>query len=296
MGFFNSSLLRRLASYSKLVVLPHSVFALPFALASFIIAFRRGPLVTPWGGAGVAVLLVICAVVSARTAAMAFNRYLDRNIDSTNPRTVTREIPSGNVTPKESLLVVAFSSMAFFLSTWALGWHCLLLAPFVYVWLLLYSFAKRFTSGAHVILGTALALAPGGAWWVLRPSIEITPLLLMAGVLSWVAGFDIIYSCQDVVADRKCGLYSIPSQVGIDSALMISRTFHFLAFCLFLLTGLSTGFEIYYFLGVVFVIGLPMFIQHRMVKPWDLSQVSASFFTANGVLSILFLVLVALSS
>lgn len=279
---------------SRLVVLPHSVFALPFALVAAIIAHARGPLVDNGHSIGVTIVLIILAVVCARTAAMAFNRVVDADIDLQNPRTALREIPAGKVSRSEGAAVVALASVGFIVCSWALGPHCLLLAPFVLLWLLGYSLSKRFTPYAHFVLGLSLALAPGGAWWVLRPSIEAVPLLLMTGVLLWVAGFDIIYSCQDVAADRRQGIFSVPALLGIDRALRVARWVHVAAFFAFLAVAGAPELGARYVIGLS-VLAVLLYRQHRLVTAFDLSRVDQAFFTTNGIISVYFLLLVLLT-
>lgn len=274
---------------SDLVVLPHSVFALPFALASLMLGFHRGPSVPlaaqpVWIVAGV----VIC-VVAARTSAMAFNRLVDADVDALNPRTQQREIPAGTVSKGAAVVLCASSATVFFLSSAFLGRHCLVASPFVLVILLGYSLTKRFTAAAHLVLGLALALAPGGAWWVLRPQVEPTPLLMMGGVLLWVSGFDILYSAQDVAFDREHGVFSIPAALGIESAFQLSRIFHGVSFALFAAVGISEALRWPYWLGVISAGGL-LYAQHRVISPFDLTRINRAFFTCNGLISFLYLV------
>jgi 4-hydroxybenzoate polyprenyltransferase len=285
-------MLTKLKSFSDLVVLPHSIFALPFALAAMIISWTRGPLV-PAPSPLVSFLLILLAVVSARTAAMAFNRLVDRLIDAKNPRTESREIPAGKITPAAVTALTAVSSAVFLWASWMLGPHCAVLAPFVLAILFLYSFTKRFTHAAHLVLGLALALAPGGAWWVFRPQVELTPILLMAAVVLWVAGFDLLYSTQDLDFDRQNGVFSIPSLVGIDRTLRISKGLHIVAFCGFLILGLTFNAGFTYYCGTI-AMGFLFLGQHKQLSPYDLSKVDRSFFTYNGMISLAYLALVAL--
>ncbi len=280
-------------NFSRLVALPHSVFALPFALAALILAFDQGALVPGADSLVTVVLLVVLAVVSARTAAMAFNRLVDAAIDAKNPRTANREIPAGKVEPRAAATITIVSAVIFLVASWLLGPHCLVLAPFVLTWLLAYSYAKRVTPLAHVVLGVALALAPGGAWWVLRPEVEVTPLLLMGAVLSWVAGFDILYSCQDVQSDRENGIRSIPAMLGVDWSLRVARGSHFLCWLLFLTVGVTADLGWSYAFGLT-LLAIPLVLQHRVLKPWDLSRINHAFFTLNGVVSLGYLWLIVL--
>ncbi len=288
------TILTRLRVYSDLVVLPHSVFALPFALSALIFAAKGEPGAIPVVITLGTMVLVVLAVVAARTAAMAFNRLVDAVIDAKNPRTKERHLPSGQVASREVLILVLSASGLFLACAAALGWHCLVLAPFVLAILLAYSFAKRFTAYAHVILGLALALAPGGAWWVLRPQVQSTPLLLMAAVTVWVAGFDILYSCQDIEFDKQEGLHSIPARLGLKGALALSFILHVVAAALLFAVGISMGLGLVYFAGVSVINGILLF-QHRGISETDLSRINRAFFGFNGVVSLAYLALALLS-
>lgn len=286
-------LVKSFKKYSNLVALPHSVFALPFALASLILAANRGTLVKPLP-IYLTLTLVVVAVISARTAALSFNRLIDADIDKLNPRTNEREIPSGRLQKSSVLFLTIISSLLYFTVVALLGKHCAILSPFVLLILLGYSFAKRFTSFAHLILGLSLALAPGGAWWVLRPQIEITPIFMMLAVMTWVAGFDILYSCQDAEFDKNANLYSIPSKIGIALAFKLTRILHFFSILFFLLVGLSTSLGITYYYGMS-MIALLMLIEHLLISPKKLSRINHAFFTCNGLISIIYFLTVILS-
>lgn len=284
----------RLASISNLLVLPHSVFALPFALVGLLLSNREGRLVEGrfplWAELG----LVVVAVIAARSAAMGFNRLIDADLDARNPRTKEREIPAGKVSAGEAKRVVAAASAIFLVSSFLLGAHCAVLAPFVLGVLFYYSYTKRRGAYAHLVLGLALACAPGGAWWVFRPAVELTPVLLMTAVLFWVAGFDILYSSQDVESDRNNGVHSIPSALGIEYSMLIARWFHALCVIAFIGVGLSADLGSWYYAGVL-VIALSLTLEHRLVSPFDLSKINHAFFTLNGVVSLVYLVFVAVS-
>jgi 4-hydroxybenzoate polyprenyltransferase len=189
---------------SNVVAFPHTIFALPFALAMAVVVARSYPVSLRQ------IVFIVLALVTARTAAMGFNRILDRRIDALNTRTKGREIPAGVMSVSSVAALVVMSALVFFHSSYCLGWHCLLLSPVVLGWLLFYSYTKRFTSGAHFVLGVALALAPGGVWFALTGIYSWQPVWMMVGVLCWVAGFDIMYSCQDLIFDRQQGLHSVP--------------------------------------------------------------------------------------
>lgn len=239
-------------------------------------------------------LIVIVCIGAARSAAMSFNRLIDADIDKRNPRTEKREIPAGTISKREAATLVGLSSALFFACAYLLGTHCLILSPFVLLVLCGYSYIKRYSSLVHLVLGLALALAPGGAWWVLRPEISFIPIALMLAVLFWVAGFDIIYSCQDVLFDREEGLHSIPALLGVESALTVSQVFHFICWLAFLTFGIFAGMNGWYFLGML-VFGALLLYEHRLVSPFDLSRVNQAFFTVNGVIGVFYFLLVLVS-
>lgn len=279
---------------AKLVVIEHSIFALPFALSAFLIAWRSGVTAVYPNSFVATGILVILAIVLARTGAMAFNRYLDAELDGRNPRTADREIPRGVVSRAQALLLTVICSGAFILVAGLIGEHCLLLAPPVIALLLSYSWTKRFTWGSHFVLGACLGAAPGGAWWVLRPQVELLPCVLMAAVLLWVAGFDILYSCQDAEFDRAHGLRSIPARFGIGKALSISLLCHVVAGVLFVAVGLVGE------LGEVYLLGLLPFIllllsQHYGLSSGNLARINRIFFTRNGLASIYYLLLILIA-
>ena len=274
--------------FSQLVVLPHSVFALPFALASLVLALRQPDALEL---TAVKAVFVLIALVSARTAAMAFNRLVDADIDAKNPRTSDRHIPRGTLTTKSVRALVILSSAVFVISAGFLGLHCLVLSPIVLGVLLGYSLTKRFTSMSHLFLGLALALAPGGAWWVLVPRVDAVPLLLMGAVLCWVAGFDVLYSCQDQDFDSRQGLHSIPARFGLAGALRLSIAFHLLATVLFFSVGFAASLGTTYYVGLA-CISAVLLGQHRLVSADDLSRVNRAFFTFNGIVSVAFFLLV----
>ncbi|MCB0360106.1 MAG: putative 4-hydroxybenzoate polyprenyltransferase [Bdellovibrionales bacterium] len=281
------SRLSALRTYSDFVVLPHSVFALPFAFAALLLAARANQAAL----SPLTVLLIVLCVVCARTAAMAFNRLVDSDIDAKNPRTAGRHLPSGAVTPASARRLVVLSSAGFFGGAALLGSHCLVLAPLVLGVLFGYSYTKRFTAASHAFLGLALALAPGGAWWVLRPEIEGTPLVLMGAVLLWVAGFDILYSCQDYEFDTENGLHSIPATLGIRRALLLSTVLHVGAFLLFIGVGVVANLAAPYY-WFMLPLGALLIGQHALLRPDDLRLVNRAFFTFNGGVSIAYVLII----
>jgi len=266
-----------LRDWFSLVRFSHSVFALPFALCGAWLAAGGPP------GWRTALLIVACAV-AARTAAMGFNRLVDRSIDAQNPRTKGREIPSGRLRSSAVRALVLFASVAFVALAFALntlaGWLAL---PVLFV-LLGYSYVKRFSSAAHLVLGLALAIAPLGAWVAVRGAIgaDVAPVLWLAlAVMTWVAGFDLIYACQDAEFDRKAGLFSIPARLGIANALRISSALHVVTVVALVLVGTSAGLGWPWWTALAICSGLLVW-QHRLVKPDDLSRVDLAFFTLNG--------------
>lgn len=278
----------RFVDYSNLVKLPHTVFALPFVivgatLASYVAPVRLSDL--GW---------ILLAFTSARFAAMGFNRIVDRSIDAQNPRTSSREIPAGKLTVHEATLSVAAASGVFLVSAGMLNRLCLILAPFALAWIFFYSYTKRFMSGAHLVLGFALAIAPVGAYLAVAGSWSEpwTALLALAGaVLCWVAGFDILYSLQDEQFDRSNGLHSIPAAFGAAGAIGVSRVLHAASAALFLLSGAAFGAGVVYFAGVA-LIAVMLVYEQSLVRADDLSRIDAAFFNINGAISIVFCLMV----
>ena len=263
----------------------HSVFALPFALTGALLALRDDGFATR--GLGWKLGWIVLAMVSARGAAMAFNRVLDADVDALNPRTRNRHLPAGLLTHGFTWGFVAASSLVFLLAARALNPLCWKLAPVALAVVFFYSFTKRFTSFSHVILGFSLGMAPAGAWIAMRGSLDPRILWLTAAVTFWTAGFDIIYSCQDYEFDIHHGLFSLPRAFGIGGALWISRGLH--AAMIGCLGALVAGFQLGWLsLAGVAAIAALLIYEHKLVKPDDLSRVDAAFFTVNGYVSMLF--------
>lgn len=279
----------RLVDYSNLVKLPHTVFALPFALVGATLASYRYPVRL------VDLLLILTAFTSARFAAMGFNRIVDRAIDARNPRTQMREIPAGKLTVGQASVSVAVASAVFLACAALLNPLCLALAPLALGWVLFYSYTKRFTRFAHLVLGFALAIAPVGAYLAIAGqwSEPVAVLLALAGgVLCWVAGFDILYSLQDMEFDRSQGLHSIPAALGARGALWTSRGLHALSAALFLAVGLLLPeLSTPYFLAVG-VIAAMLVYEQSLVREDDFSRIDAAFFNVNGAISVLFFAIV----
>jgi 4-hydroxybenzoate polyprenyltransferase len=265
-------------AFLSLVVFAHTVFALPFALLSAVLATRGVPPART-------LLWILVAMVGARSAAMSFNRIVDRRIDARNPRTARREIPAGVVSPAAAAVFCAASAALFVVAAAQLNPLCLALSPVALAIVLGYSYAKRYTAFAHLLLGLALALAPVGAWAAVTGGFALPPVLLGFAVLFWVAGFDVIYSLQDEEFDRANGLRSIPARFGAARALQIARLFHGATLVLLYAVFLAVDGGWLFGAGVV-VAGLFLVRQHRLVSPGDLSRVNAAFFTANGWLSV----------
>ncbi len=272
----------RIVLLGRLVRFSHSVFALPFALASAACAAAFAPLT--WQR----VAWIIVAMVAARTAAMAWNRLVDQEIDAANPRTRDRELPAGKVSPGAVLALVVVACGVFIMAAAALGPLPLLLTPVALIILLGYSLTKRFTWASQFALGLALAGAPLGAWIAVTGGLHAAPLVLGAAVLTWVAGFDTIYACQDVVFDRAHGLHSLPARFGVATALNVARGLHLLAVIGFAVFGWMLERGGPYWAGVV-VVALFLLYEHRLVRADDLSAVNRAFFDMNGMVSLVFL-------
>ena len=269
--------------YFSLVLIAHTVFALPFAFIGFFLAVTTTAHEFNW----VKFILMILCMVFARNAAMAFNRYLDRKIDARNPRTVVRDIPAGRVSAREALIFTIFNSLLFILATFFINPLCLALAPVALAVVLGYSYTKRFTPLCHLILGLGLALAPIGAYLVVTGEFALLPLFFSFAVLFWVSGFDIIYALQDEEFDRQNNLNSIPAWLGKERALHVSSVLHVLAVIFVILPLIYTNLSWFYIAGILFFITLLIY-QHRLVKPDDLSKVDRAFFTTNGIASVVF--------
>jgi 4-hydroxybenzoate polyprenyltransferase len=263
----------------------HSVFALPFALCGAMLAASGLPTAHQ-------LLWIVIAMLSARSAAMAFNRLADASIDAANPRTRTRALPAGQLSPFFVATFVAVSCAIFILAASQLNRLTLWLSPVALAVLLLYSYTKRFTRLSHLVLGFALGIAPAAAWIAVRGSLDPRILLLTAAVTFWVAGFDILYACQDFDFDRNTGLHSIPRHIGIPAALWIARAFHLIM--LILLVALLPAFALgkLAVAGVIAVLLLLLY-EHSLVKPNDLTKLNAAFFTMNGVISVVFALFIA---
>src|SRR5215471_10717410 len=263
----------------------HSIFALPFALCGAMLAAGGFPSLHQ-------LLWIVVAMVAARSAAMAFNRWADAAIDAANPRTNTRALPAGHLSSAFVVTFVVVSSAVFVLAASQLNRLTLVLSPVALLVLLLYSYTKRVTRWSHVVLGFALGIAPAAAWIAVRGSLDSRILLLTAAVTFWVAGFDVLYACQDYDFDRQAGLHSVPRYFGIRAALWMARLFHLLMVGLLIALLAVFGMGKVAALGVLAVVGLLLY-EHSLVRPNDLSKLNAAFFTMNGVISVLFFLFIA---
>ena len=269
--------------FGRMIKLSHSVFALPFALAGVTLAARSH---------GVEVLQlvwIVIAMVSARSAAMGLNRLADRVMDGKNPRTRDRALPKGRIAPRAVALIVGACCALFVFSAYQLNELCLKLSPIALLVILSYSYFKRFTWATHLVLGLALAIAPVGAWIAVTGTFDFEPIWLAAAVLTWVAGFDIIYACQDYEFDVAQGVHSIPRRFGIRPALVAARLLH--AATVVFLLAVHQVFDLHalYLCGTVLATGMLVY-EHTLVKPDDLSKIDVAFFNTNGLVSVVFFV------
>jgi len=269
--------------YFSLVLFAHTVFAMPFAIIGFFLAIS----VTGQDFNWLKLLLMVLCMIFARNAAMAFNRYLDRDIDAQNPRTAIRDIPSGKISSNEALIFTIANSILFILTTLFINKLCFFLSPVALAVVLGYSYTKRFTPLCHLILGLGLALAPIGAYLVVAGAFAMLPVYFSLAVLCWVSGFDIIYALQDEEFDRENNLNSIPAWLGKKNALNVSSVFHVLAVIFVTMPYIVSDLSWFYLSGVLFFIILLIY-QHQLVKPNDLSKVNRAFFTTNGIASVVF--------
>ncbi len=282
-----SALLTRMRTYASFVRISHSVFALPFALAGAMLAARRVPPTTD------RVMWIIVAMVAARSAAMGFNRLVDARFDALNPRTASREIPSGKMSPLEAAAFVAVSAMVFVGAAWALGPVCFALSPVALAIVFWYSLAKRYTWSAQAFLGVAMAVAPMGGWLAAGGRGGEEPWLLALAIATWVAGFDVLYACQDLEFDRAHGLQSIPQRFGVPSALWISRGLHLATVVCLAGVAWIVPLGPIYLAGVAGVAALLVYEQ-SLVSATDLSRVKLAF-DLNGYVGILYFVTTAVA-
>ena len=279
-------------NYLSLVKFSHTIFAMPFALIGFVLGLRYHFVhQTTVDQVGLKFILVLVCMVTARSTAMAFNRYLDRHFDKLNPRTAIREIPAGIIKAEKALIFIGINMAVFIIATYFINAICFYLSPVALFVILFYSYTKRFTYLCHLVLGIGLSLAPIGAYLAVTGSFDVLPLLFSFAVIFWVSGFDIIYALQDIDFDQSQSLYSIPSQWGLKQSLSISRVLHVLSAAFVIAAYFVGGFHFLYLFGLLIFIGMLIY-QQSIVKPHDLSKVNLAFMTANGIASIVFSVFV----
>ncbi len=293
----------RVKSYLSLIKFSHTIFAMPFALIGFFLAIFEStsvvpgwhtaifPPLFPWKELLIKFIFVLLCMILARSAAMAFNRYLDRHFDAKNPRTAVREIPAGVITPTNALVFTIFSCILFIACTWFINSICFYLSPVALGVVLGYSYTKRFTPLCHLVLGLGLSLAPIGAYLAVTGQFALLPILFSLAVIFWVSGFDIIYALQDEEFDKSQQLYSIPAWLGKGKALLVSEFLHLLSAATVVYAGVYGQFGWLYWLGVLVFTGMLVY-QHSIVKPNDLKRVNLAFMTANGIASVVFAIFV----
>jgi len=290
--------MKKFAHYFSLIKFSHTIFAMPFALVGFMIGvmYHQSDEISLSGwsklkdyftGHWMVFFHIILCMIFARSAAMAFNRYLDREFDAKNPRTAIREIPKGIISPASALRFTIINSLLFIGSSWMINTTCFYLSPIALFVILGYSYTKRFTPLCHLILGIGLSLAPVGAFIAVTEVANNSIIVLSFVVIGWVSGFDIIYALQDDTFDSQNNLYSIPSFLGRKNALMLSRILHLTTSILLIQFGMLNGMHWIYYAGLFIYITLLIY-QQSIVKPEDLSKVNIAFMTANGIASILF--------
>ncbi len=297
-------------NYLSLVKFSHTIFAMPFAMIGFFLgtlqtnSITKDIVISPNSGFHYSYQLinlstnqlitkfffVLVCMITARSAAMAFNRYLDRSFDAKNPRTAIREIPKGIISANSALIFTIVSCFLFFVSCFFINRICFYLSPIALFVVLFYSYTKRFTPLCHLVLGLGLSLAPIGAYLAVTDRFDLLPVLFSLAVVFWVSGFDIIYALQDVEFDQSQNLYSIPASFGKSKALRVSEFFHLITAGCVIAAGVYGGFHWLYWMGIAVFIGMLIY-QHSLVKPNDLSKINIAFMTANGIASVVFGVL-----
>ncbi|MES2372573.1 MAG: UbiA-like polyprenyltransferase [Bacteroidota bacterium] len=292
--------------YLSLVKFSHTIFALPFALIGFALGVQSYFTGNTWWGSnpftgshprsltmefGMKLFLVLVCMVTARSAAMAFNRYLDRSFDAKNPRTAIREIPAGIISANSALRFVILNCVVFVIASFFLNITCFYLSGVALFVILFYSYTKRFTPLCHLVLGLGLSFAPIGAYLAVTGVFDLLPVLFSFAVIFWVSGFDIIYALQDIEFDRSQKLYSIPAVLGKNKALRVSELLHVLSAGCVIAAGIYGEFHFIYWIGIAVFVGMLIY-QHSIVKPNDLSKVNIAFMTANGIASVVFGILV----
>ena len=277
----DNGLLSKLKIFLEMIKFSHTIFALPFALTGALLAARGIP------SAG-QLFWIVMAMVGARTAAMAMNRLIDADIDGRNPRTASRAIPAGLLSRGVVALYIVISLLLLLYAAYRLNPLCVKLAPIAIFFLLLYSYCKRFTSLAHIVLGLCLAAAPVGAWVAIRGEVTLPPVLLGLAVLFWVAGFDILYALQDLEFDRQAGLHSIPVKLGVRGSLLLARLFSFIMILLLIGAAITLQLAVPFYCGIAASAALITY-EHWLVRDGDLGKLDLAFFTMNGYVSVIIL-------
>jgi len=277
------SIISTVSKYFSLVKFSHTIFALPFAMIGFFLGFADTGSSISWK----LLMLVLLCMVFARSAAMGFNRYIDRKYDEKNPRTAKREIPAGIIPPVAVLTFVIINITAFIITTYFINRLCFFLSPVAMIVVLGYSFTKRFTSLCHVVLGLGLSLAPIGAYIAVTSHFALYPVLYSFAVICWVSGFDIFYALQDIEFDKSLGLRSIPARLGVKRSLWLSAILHLAAAFFIVFAGIEIKFGLLYWMGTVIFIALLLY-EHLIVKPSNLRRVNQAFALLNGIASVIF--------
>jgi 4-hydroxybenzoate polyprenyltransferase len=289
--------MQQVRHYLSLIKFSHTIFAMPFALIGFMLGWTSpyNQIQEVDGSFSTDAIRVFIAVIAcmvfARSAAMAFNRYLDRDVDIQNPRTLNREIPAGIIRPNQALIFTIINALLFVLSTWFINRICFYLSFVALFVVLFYSYTKRFTSLCHLVLGLGLSLAPIGAYLAVTGRFDWLPILFSVVVVTWVSGFDVLYALQDEQFDQQMGLHSIPARWGRRGAMRISEALHLITAVAIIAIGFYGEWGISFMLGAIGFIGMLAY-QHWLVKPNDLSRINLAFMTANGIASVLFAILV----
>lgn len=280
-------MIKKLVEISRMIKIEHTLFALPFALIAVLFASSGKPTIK-------IIVLCILAMFFARNSAMAFNRYIDREFDGKNPRTKSRSIPAGKLSANFVLFFVIINVILFFITCYFINSLSFYLSPIAIFVILFYSYTKRFTSYAHLVLGIGLSIAPAGGWIAVNNSLSLTPVLLSFAVFTWVSGFDIFYALQDADFDKSSGLYSIPVKFGAKNSLRISRVLHFLTVISLVGFGAMANGGVFYYAGV-FVGSVLLSFEHSLIKYDDLSKLDAAFFTTNSFFSVILLIFTILN-
>ena len=280
----------KLATFLEAIKFEHTIFALPFAYTGMLLAARGSASAPPTGNVGLPslgqLLWITIAMAAARTFAMALNRLIDREIDARNPRTANRALPRRLISGAEMAASAAAAGVVLAFAAWQLNPLCLALMPGAVVILVAYSYTKRFTWLCHLVLGVAIGLAPIGAWSAITATVDPRSLVLGLAVATWIAGFDLLYACQDIEFDRATGLHSVPARFGIAATLRASSLLHVLTVGALVATGLLMGLGAVYWLGVLVAAGLLVY-EHSLLKPDDLSRLDLAFFNVNGYIAVI---------